>query len=315
MFLRFYMKAVYLEKKGTYRSLVTGEIPQPWPQAGQVMVKIHATTVMPSEFDWKPTFNTPQGQSRPFPIVLSHEFSGTVEVAGVEVTAFRPGDEVYGVNDWYTDGAQAEYCIAATSGIALKPKSLDHVKAAVTPISALTAWQGLFDKAKLVSGQSVLIHGASGGVGSFAVQMAHRCGAWVVATASSANLTFVRGLGADEVIDYRRARFEDVVKAVDVVFDTVGGDTLEQSWRVLRSNGRMVTIVSQDPKKTSERSRKAFMLVRADGEQLAQIGRLIDAGELKVCVGEVFPLEKAADAYARAEQGGLRGKVALRLIE
>ncbi len=174
---------------------------------------------MPTEFQWFPTFNLPFGEPRPFPIVLSHEFSGVVASIGPKVTCISVGDEVYGLNDWFTNGAQAEYCVVKASALARKPKSLNHFEAATVPISALTAWQGLFEKLKLERGQRVLIHGAAGSVGSFAVQMAHWRGAQVIAPVSSGNIDFVRSLGADEVMDYPTTRFEDIVKDVDAVFD------------------------------------------------------------------------------------------------
>jgi len=201
----------------------------------------------------------------------------------------------------------------AETGLAHKPKSLHHAEAAVVPISALTAWQGLFEKGKLERGQRVLIHGAAGGVGSFAAQLAHWHGAHVIAPVSSSNLNFVRSLGADEVFDYRTTRFEDAVKEVDVVFDAVGGDTLQRSWGVLANGGRVVTVATQSEGVTEQRVRNAFMLVRADGSQLAEIANLIDAGELRVFVGVVFPLAAARLAYTRAQYGNRHGKVALRV--
>jgi NADPH:quinone reductase-like Zn-dependent oxidoreductase len=304
------MNAIYLGKKAGPEALVSGEIPQPSPKADEVLVKVYATAVMPTELDWVPTFNTPSGEPRPFPIVLSHEFSGVVEAIGANVRDFSVGEEVFGLNDWFTNGAQAEYCVASAAMVARKPKSLDYVEAAVVPISALTAWQGLFEKTQLKRNQRVLIHGAAGGVGTFAVQMARWCGAHVTATASAANTEFVRALGADVVIDYRTMRFEDVICDVDVVFDGVGGETLERSWSVLKPSGTIVTIVGAKTE-PDQRTRDAFMIVRADGRQLAQIGRMIDAGELRVFVEAVYPLAEATDAYARAQEGPRHGKIAL----
>lgn len=309
------MKAMYLQSKGDATALTAGDIPKPKPQPDEVLIKVHATAVMPSELTWFPTFYKQSGEPRPFPIVLSHEFSGVVESLGTGVDNFKPNDKVYGLNDWFSNGAQAEYCVVAASALARKPTSLDDAHAAVVPISALTAWQGLFEKTKLERGERVLIHGAAGGVGTFAVQLAHSRRAHVIATASTANLDFVRSLGADEVIDYRASRFEDIVRNVDVVFDGVGGETLERSWTVLKSGGRLVTIVSQDEKISDQRTRDAFMLVRADGSQLTEIARLIDAGELRVFLDQIFPLAQAREAYARASRGGMRGKIALRVSE
>ena len=292
-----------------------GDIAQPTPREGQVLVKVHATAIMPTEFLWFPTFNTPTGEPRPFPAVLSHEFSGVIESLGQGVQSFKIGEAVYGVNDWFTNGAQAEYCVVGATGLARKPKTLDHVQSAVVPISALTAWQGLFEKAKLERGQRVLIHGAAGGVGAFAVQLARWRGAQVIATASSRNLDFVRSLGAEQVIDYRANRFEDVIREVEVVFDPVGGETLERSWGVLAKSGKLVTVATQSEGKADQRARDAFMLVEANGSQLVDIANLIGGGDLRVFVEDVFPLAKAREAYARAEQGKMRGKIALSVTE
>ena len=186
----------------------------------------------------------------------------------------------------------------------------------MVPISALTAWQGLFERGKLERNQRVLIHGGSGAVGTFAVQLARWCGARVTATTSAANIEFVRALGADQVIDYKTTRFEDVICDMDVVFDTVGGETMARSWKVLEETGRLVTIVG-DLIKTApdKRSQDAFMLVRADGQQLAKLGGMIDAGELRVFLEAVYPLARASEAYARAQAGKMRGKIALSVVD
>ncbi|EEF59733.1 NADP-dependent oxidoreductase [Pedosphaera parvula] len=309
------MKAIYLEKKTGHKSIILGDIPQPYPREGEALIKVHATGIMPTEFRWFPTFNTPEGKPRRFPIVLSHEFSGTIEALGAGVTGFEVDDPVFGLNDWFTNGAEAEYCVAPATALAQKPKSLDYIHAAVTPISALTAWQGLFERLKLERGQRLLIHGGAGAVGTFAVQLAHWHGAHVIATASSANLDFVHSLGADEVIDYHQTPFENVVRDISAVFDVVGGDTLQRSWNVLKTGGKLVTVATQSEGATDQRTRDAFMLVRADGSQLAEIVKLIDAGELRVFVAGVFPLAEAREAYDRAQEGKLRGKIALRVAE
>jgi NADPH:quinone reductase-like Zn-dependent oxidoreductase len=306
---------MYLERNTGPEGLVQGDIPKPSPKAGEVLVKVHATAVMPSEFTWFPTFSLPSGEPRPFPIVLSHELSGEVEALGAGVNGFKVGEEIYGVNDWFTNGAQAEYCVAPAAAMALAPASLDHVQSAVVPISALTAWQGLFDRTNLQKGQRILIHGAAGGVGTFAVQLAHWKGARVIATASTGNLDFVRLLGADEVIDYQKKRFEKEICDIDVVFDGVGGETLKRSWGLLRADGKLVTIVSQYGENVEQRDKDAFMLVQANGPQLSEIGRLIDAGKLRVYAEGAFPLMRAREAYERARQGKMRGKIALSVVE
>jgi NADPH:quinone reductase-like Zn-dependent oxidoreductase len=243
-------------------------------------------------------------------LIPGHEFSGELAALGEGVTGVRVGEVVYGMNDWFSDGAQAEYCLARVEDIARKPTSVDHVSAAVTPISALTAWQGLFGRARIEAGQHILIHGAAGSVGSFAVQFAHWRGARISATVSAANIDFVGGLGADEVIDYRAERFEDVVRDVDVVFDTVGGETLERSWGVLKPRGRLVTVAASGERTTDERIRAAYFIVEPSRTQLAEIARLIDAGKVRPVVGAEFPLADAIRAY---QTKPLRGKVVLRV--
>jgi NADPH:quinone reductase-like Zn-dependent oxidoreductase len=215
------------------------------------------------------------------------------------------------MNDWFRDGAQAEHCLARAVEVAAKPRSLDHVAAAATPISALTAWQGLVERARLSAGQRVLIHGAAGGVGIFAAQLALLRGARVVATASAHNLDFVRGLGADQVLDYRATRFEDAGD-FDVVFDMVGGETLARSWSVLKPRGTMVTIAASSERTRERRERDAFFIVEANRVQLEEVARLIDSGALRVVVGAIFPLADGRSAYqCHPEQG----KVVLRVRE
>jgi NADPH:quinone reductase-like Zn-dependent oxidoreductase len=236
-----------------------------------------------------------------------------VETLGAHVNGFKAGDAVYGLNDWFTNGAEAEYCLVPATALARKPRLHDHFQAAVVPISALTAWQAFMEKAPIKRGQRVLIHGGAGAVGVFAVQLARWRGAHVIATASCGNLSFVRAVGAHEVIDHRETRFADVARNIDLVFDTVGGETLERSWAVLAPGGRLVTVAAQSAGSADQRVRDAFLLVRADGSQLAQIANLIDAGELCAFVEKVFPLAAAREAYAHAERGRNRGKVALQV--
>jgi NADPH:quinone reductase-like Zn-dependent oxidoreductase len=244
------------------------------------------------------------------PFIPGHEFSGELAALGEGVTGASVGEAVYGMNDWYSDGAQAEYCLARVDDIARKPTSVDHASAAVTPISALTAWQGLFGRARIEAGQHILIHGAAGGVGSFAVQFAHGRGARVTATVSAPNTDFVRGLGADDVIDYRAERFEERVRGVDAVFDTVGGDTLRRSWVVLKPGGRLVTIAASEEGSQDQRTRDAFFIVQPRRAELEEIARLIDAGQVRPVVGAEFPL---ADAILAYQTKPIRGKVVLRV--
>ena len=272
------MKAICLRTRASPEAFAYEEAPQPRPGEGEVLVRVHAAGVIQTELSWVPTWTTRAGEPRPLPVIPGHEFSGEIAAMGTGARDVSVGDLVYGLNDWYRDGASPEYCVARVADIARKPAGVDHIDAAATPISALTAWHGLVERAGLAAGERVLIHGAAGGVGTFAVQLACWRGARVTGTASAANLDFVRSLGADEVIDYRAERFEDVVRDVDVVFDTVGGETLERSWGVLKPGGRLVTVAASGERTTDERIRAAYFIVEPSRAQLMEIARLIDGG-------------------------------------
>lgn len=209
-------------------ALVEETAPQPEPRHGELLVRVYASGVTPTEVLWYPTTHKKNGETRSRAIP-GHEFSGVIAAMGEDTTGFEIGQEVYGMNDWFSDGAMAEYCITQPNSVASKPPRLTHAEAASVPIGALTAWQGLFDRARLQRGEHVLVHGGAGAVGIFAIQLARLRGAHVTTTASARNLEFVSGLGAERTIDYRAARFEETVSGIDIVFDTVGGETLERS--------------------------------------------------------------------------------------
>ena len=306
------MKAIRLHQLGGPESLRYEDAPKPIPKGSQVLVQVYATAITPTEFNWYPTFHTPEGGMRPFPIILGHEFSGVVEAVGSDCTDVRVGDPIYGLSDWFIDGAQAEYCLTIPANIAPKPVTLEHTQASAVPISALTAWQALIDRAHLSIGQRVLIHGAAGGVGSFAVQLARHQKAHVIATASAANTDLVKALGADEVIDYRITPFETVVGDVDVVLDTIGGNTRDRSWGILRKGGQLVTIAADSEGLKEQRVRDAFFIVEPNRNQLVNIAHLIDTGVLRPVVGAVFSVENFRQAY---EQKPVRGKNVLRIAQ
>ena len=291
--------------------LIAGTAPIPEPKAGEFLIRVRAAGVTPSELLWYPTIHSRDGGRRTGAIP-GHEFSGVVERVGANVDPNLIGQEVYGMNDWFADGASAEYCISAPTAVARKPSRLSHAEAATVPIGALTAWQGLFDRAKLRSGERILIHGGSGVVGMFAVQLAKRTGAHVITTASTRNHEFLSKLGASQVIEYRTGRFEESCEQVDVVFDAIGGETLKRSWGLLKPDGRMVTIAANSEGTKDDRIGKAFFIVEPNHLQLTEIARLIDAGELQCFVDAIAPLAKASDAYCAklAERKG-RGKVVL----
>jgi NADPH:quinone reductase-like Zn-dependent oxidoreductase len=303
------MRAMQLSNLKERPALVARELEQPRAGRAEVLIRVRAAGVTPTELLWYPTTHTKSGAAR-LNAVPGHEFSGVIEAVGEEVENFRPGQAVYGMNDWFADGATAEFCVTQPQSIASKPTTLTHEAAATVPIGALTAWQGLFDRVKIQPGEQVLVHGGAGAVGVFAVQLAVLHGVRVVATASAGHAEFVAGLGAEEVIDYKAGRFEERVGKVDVVFDTVGGETLERSWGVLKAGGRLVTIAANSEAAVDQRVKGAFLLVEAKQRQLMEIAGLMDTGKLKTFVGAIIPLEEAASAYdgsARRERG--RGKV------
>lgn len=307
------MKVMQRVDVGGNVKLALAEVAQPRPGTGQILVHVHAAGVIHTELGWQPTTHTKAGGPRER-AVPGHEFSGVVAELGADAAGFTVGQAVYGMNDWYDEGASAEACLTNPSSIAAKPARLDHIEAASVPISALTAWQGL-DRVHLERGERVLIHGGAGGVGLFAVQLARERGARVIATVSARNIALVRDLGADEVIDHRAVRFEDVVQAVDVVFDTVGGATRDRSWKVLGPGGRLVTIVSDVDDRSEARLREAFFIVEPSAVQLAEMARLIDAGRLRTFVNAVLPLAEAASAYAEhvpGERG--HGKTVIQVV-
>ncbi len=291
-------------------ALIPGVAPIPQPGPGQLLIHVHAAGVTPTELLWYPTTHTLDGGTRQGAIP-GHEFSGVVEAVGAGVDPAQTGQEVFGMNDWFADGATAEYCLTIPASVATKPVRLSHAAAASVPIGALTAWQGLFDRLKLRSGERVLIHGGAGAVGLFAVQMARNVGARVVATASARHAAFLLGLGAGEVIDYRAERFEERVGKVDAVFDAVGGATLQRSWDTLTPGGRLVTIAADSEGTRDERTRQAFFIVEPSGTQLTRIAHLLEAGELRCFVGAEVPLASASDAYRDALAKGGPGKVVL----
>jgi NADPH:quinone reductase-like Zn-dependent oxidoreductase len=311
------MKAVRLHGRGGPDHLVYEDAPQPHPGLGEVLVRVYATGVIANELKWDVTYQTKAGNPRALPIP-GRDLSGVVEAVGPGVTTLVTGSPVYAMLDYGYDGAEAEYTIALPNELAPKPGALNHVQAAAVPLSALTAWQALFDRANLVAGQTVLIHGAAGGVGVFAVQLARWSGAQVIATASTRNRDFLRDLGAISVIDYTTTRFEEVVKPVDVVFDLVGGETLQRSWQVVKPGGILVSVVSPRPAADvpqGHEARFAWFVVEPNREQLIKIGTLLDEGHMRPIVETVLPLSEARQAYEQAARGHIRGKIVLCVVD
>ena len=292
------MKAMQVNKADQGR-LVLVELQKPEAGLGEILVNVHAAGVTPTELLWYPTTHTKSGTAR-MGTVPGHEFSGVITAIGKDVQGFEVGDEVYGMNDWFADGATAEFCITLPQNIARKPATLSHEAAASVPIGALTSWQGLIDRAKLEPGERVLVHGGAGAVGLYAVQLAHNRGTRVITTVSTQDIDFVKRLGADEAIDYKASRFEKEVRDVDVVFDAVGGDTLERSWGVLKPGGRMITIAADSEGTADQRVKDAFFIVEPNQKQLVEIAKQLDAGHLRAFVKTTVPLNEASAAYSGA---------------
>jgi NADPH:quinone reductase-like Zn-dependent oxidoreductase len=248
------------------------------------------------------------------PLILGSELSGIVEAIGAKVSGFKLGDEVYGATNEQFSGAYAEYALPSARMMAQKPKTLNFIEAASAPIVTVTAWQMLFEYADVTAGQAVLIHGAAGNVGAYAVQLAKQAGLHVVATAGSADLDYVRGLDAETVVDYKKERFEESVSEVDVVLDTIGGDTQQRSLRVLKPGGILVSVVSPVPETTQKHYgvRAAYFYVDVTTARLNKVTELFDSGKLVTDIGTVLPLEQARIAHEML--GGAphkRGKIVL----
>jgi NADPH:quinone reductase-like Zn-dependent oxidoreductase len=298
------MLAVRLHAPGDPARLVAEQLPTPRPGAGEALVRVHAAAITRNELDWP---------ADRLPAIPSYEFSGVVAAVGPGVEQVRVGEAVYALGDFGRDGAAADYTVVDAGLLAPKPRTLDHLQSAAIPLAGLGAWQGLFEHGRLAAGQRVLIHGAAGGVGAFAVQLAHWRGAHVVGTASTANLETARALGADQVLDHTTTRFEDAVEQVDVVFDTAGGDRLERSPAVLRPGGRLVSVAEEPPDAAGITA--SYFVVAPNRRQLVELAEAADRGELRPVIDQVFPLGDARQAFERSLGNHRPGKIVLRVAE
>jgi len=305
------MRAVRFHDYGPSSTLVVDEVPRPAPAEGELLVRVRAAGV--NAIDWK--FRAGYLQAY-MPLELPHtpglDVAGIVEQVGQGVSGYSAGDAVFGRGS----GTYAEYAVVPTATIAHKPSGVTFEQAATLPIGGVTAWVGLFDAGHLEAGQRVLVHGAAGGVGSLAVQLAHWKGASVIATTSTANLAYVKSLGADEIIDYSAVKFEEVVHDVDVVYDAVGGDVTDRSWGVLKQGGILVVVAgAPDPETAAQHG------VRTSSAQppavttpiLEELARLVESGAVIAPVGPIFPLTGAAEAHAASETGHGRGRIVLQV--
>jgi NADPH:quinone reductase-like Zn-dependent oxidoreductase len=306
------MKAIRIHEFGGPEVLRYEDVPEPHPGPGEIRIKIFAAGVNP--MDWK--VRRGYISSLPLPAIMGLDVAGTVDIVGQGETSFQPGDEVF-AKVAIGKGGYAEYTVARPTEVAMKPKSIGFIESASIPTAGLAAWQSIFDLARLEKGQSILIHGAAGGVGTYAVQFAKWKGAYVIGTASEKNAKFLESIGADEVIDYKNQRFEDIVGNMDVVLDTVGGDTFERSWGVLKPGGFLVTTVANipegEPKKRGVRAERVMTV--SDGKELAQIAAFIDERKIKPIVTTVLPLADARKAHEMSETLHTRGKIVLSIRE
>jgi NADPH:quinone reductase-like Zn-dependent oxidoreductase len=308
------MKAIVAHEYGGPEVLKYEDVPLPEPKENEILVRVIASGVNPADplilnGKYAKEFGTH------LPLVLGYDMAGVVVRAGAKVTKLRVGDPVYAYLLW--GGGWAEYCISNEGESAIKPKSLGFIDASAVPLAALTAWQALIDIGKIESGQTVLIHGGSGGVGSFAIQIAKARGARVIATASTVNQDLLKQLGADVAIDYTKQKFEEIVHDVNLVLDPVGRDTLARSYGVVKKGGIVVTIVSRcdETELKKHETRGASLSSHSDSGELGEITKLIDGGKIKPIVTEVLPLTDAAKADAQAETHHTRGKIVLKIAD
>lgn len=328
------MKAAFIRRYGGNDVLELGELPAPQAGPGELLVEVHAASVNPVDFKIRDGMLKMIIPFR-FPLILGNDFSGVVQAVGAGVTRFRPGDAVFARMDKRRIGAFAEFALVAEADAAAKPANLSHIEAAAVPLAGLTAWQALFEVGGLKSGQKVLIHGGSGGVGTFAIQFARHAGLTVATTAGARNAELVRSLGADTVIDYKAQRFEDLVGDCDMVFDTQAGDIQYRSFAVLKRGGVLVSIAGKPDsrlvrefglnpllgmlldflgRKTLRLAKRhgvryEYLFMHPSGEQLARIGRLLAEGSVRPVIDKVFPLAQVREALAYSEAGHATGKV------
>jgi NADPH:quinone reductase-like Zn-dependent oxidoreductase len=308
------MKAVVAHEYGPPEVLKLEKAPRPEPSEDEALVRVIASSVNPAD---PLTLNGKYAREfgTHLPLIPGYDIAGVVEKTGANVTKLKVGDAVYGYPTF--GGGWADYVTVKQGEVAAKPKSLNFVEAAAVPMGALTAWQALVDVAKLQPGQTVLIHGGSGGVGSFAIQIAKARGARIIATASTANQDLLKQLGADVAVDYTKTKFEDVAKDVDAVLDPVGKETLARSYGVVKKGGIVMSLVARPDSVELEKRgiRGTGISVHPDSEDLAEIAQLIDAGKLKPIVTQVLPLSEAIAAQQQAATHHTRGKVVLRIAD
>jgi NADPH:quinone reductase-like Zn-dependent oxidoreductase len=312
------MKAVRIHSYGEAGVLSYEDVPRPVPADNELLIRVHAAGVNP--IDWKiRSGDLKDWIPHTFPFVLGVDFSGVVQEIGPKVHGLKQADEVFGeAKISGPNGSYAEYLTVPARNVAVKPRSVNHIQAAALPVVATAAWQALFgeDGIDLQPGQTILIHGGAGGVGSTAIQLAKWRGANVIATASQANHEFLRQLGADETIDYTKVAFDSVVKDADAVLDTIGGETQSRSWRVLKPGGVLASVrgMPAEPESKPRGARGVSVQGERGIPALGRIAELVDAGFLRQHVSEIMPLAEARRAHELSETGHVRGKIVLNVI-
>jgi NADPH:quinone reductase-like Zn-dependent oxidoreductase len=302
------MKAIRISAPVGVDGLVYEDVPDPQPAIGDVLVKVHACGFTASELYW-PLYTDRAGRDRA-PLIPGHEFSGVVVGLGYGTAGVAVGDEVYGLIDGYRDGAAAELIAIEARDVAPAPTTIDHVQAASLPQAGLTSWQALFDHGQLTAGQTVLIHGAAGAVGSIAVQLAKAKDVRVIGTGRPKVQSLILDLGADEFVDLEDADWPNRVDPVDVVFDTIGGDVLAHSAGVVKAGGALISVASPPPEDRDD-IRTVFFVRNPNGPQLVELAELVDAGKIQPQVGAVYPLAEAKEAFTAKSAGGIPGRVIL----
>ncbi len=311
------MKAAIVHEHGGPDVLKYEDTPRPEPKADEVLIRVIAAGVNPVDTYIREGMMRSKSKPDTGPMIIGYDISGIVEKVGDSVKTFKVGDAVYAYLAVPRGGGYAEFAIAKEGEMSLKPKNIDFEKAAAVPLAATTAWQALVDTAKLEPGQTVLIHGGSGGVGCFAVQIAKARGAKVIATASTANQDLLKQLGVDQPIDYTTTKFEDVVKDVDVVLNCVRGDTLPPSYGIVKKGGIIVSITdAPDPAECAKHDiRGTRMVAHPDAKVLEELAKLIEANKITPIVSQTFPLKDVAEAHRQIETHHTRGKIVLKVAD
>ena len=310
------MKAVRIHSYGGSEVLSYEETPRPIPGEGDVLIRVHATSVNPFDVAVRSGYMASYFNYS-FPLILGTDVSGVIEEVGPGVTNFSPGDAVFTRAGVFRDGAYAEYALATAADVTAKPRSLDHIHTAALPHATLTAWFALFDMANLTKGQTVLIHGAAGGVGHVAVQLAKLRGAKVIGTASK-NIDLLESLGVDQRINYAETPFEEIAHDVDVVLDTIGGDTQQRSWATLKKGGMLVSTIQAPSEETAAAHGVRQGMVYAAPpirQTLAEVAKWVDEGKIKPVVSEVIPLRDVQKAHQVIQRNHTRGKIVLQVVQ